>query len=83
MTKIVAWREAVSCSQMDVATESEIPRFTLFMIESGRQTPTPEQELAIKKALSRILRQRAARFRALLTEEMVQPEQPLQPQLQA
>jgi hypothetical protein len=71
---------------MDVARESGIARFTLFMLESGRQTTTPEQELAIKKALSRILRKRAARFRALLAEELVQPteppEQPLEPQLQ-
>jgi hypothetical protein len=64
------------------AEESGLPRYTVFLIETGRQIPTPEQELAIKKALSRILRKRAANFRSLLAEESVQqpqPDQQLQP----
>jgi len=76
---VLALRMAAETSQMDAAKESGIPRFTWWMLESGRQIATPEQELQIKKALSRILRKRAARFRALLAEELVQPEQPLDP----
>jgi hypothetical protein len=46
--------------------------FKLWLIESGRLAPTRAEEIAIRKALHRILKTRLARFRALLQEETTQ-----------
>lgn len=61
-------RKAAKCSRKEAATKAGLGDFRLWLIEADRVAPTRNEAQRLQRALRQIMKERSAKFRALLEE---------------